>query len=206
MTILRTTPLAAITLVAGIWVSTPATILAQQPAMPKAAMTPEQKIANAVSAGPTAISGEATVLDWPARDGENPVVLRKGTNGWTCLPDMPTTEGSDPMCLDDVWMNWVEAYSTKTTPQITKVGIGYMIAPGGSHGSNTDPYATSPKPDNHWAHHPPHIMIALPDAQSLEGLSTDPRNGGPYVMFKGTPYAHIMAPIAGAMTMPMEHK
>ena len=34
--------------------------------------------------------------------------------------------------------------------------------------------------------------------KSLDGVSSDPRNGGPYVMYKGTPYAHIMAPIAGS--------
>jgi hypothetical protein len=26
-------------------------------------------------------------------------------------------------------------------------------------------------------------------------MSTDPWNGGPYVMWKGTPYAHIMVPV-----------
>lgn len=206
MDILRTTLLAATMVMTGIGSSTPLTLLAQQPAMPKAAMSTQQKIADAVSAAPTTISGKATVLDWPAMEGQKPVVLRKGTNGWTCLPDMPTTDGRDPMCIDEVWMTWVEAYTTKTTPKITKVGIGYMIAPGGSHASNSDPYATSMKPDNHWAHHPPHIMILVPDPKALEGVSTDPHNGGPYVMFKGTPYVHIMAPISGTTMMSMDHK
>jgi hypothetical protein len=38
-------------------------------------------------------------------------------------------------------------------------------------------------------------MIVVPDVRALSGLSTDPANGGPYVMFAGTPYAHIMAPV-----------
>jgi len=50
-------------------------------------------------------------------------------------------------------------------------------------------------PDNEWSHHPPHVMIAVPDLKSLDGLSTDAKNGGPWVMWKGTPYAHIMAPV-----------
>jgi len=29
----------------------------------------------------------------------------------------------------------------------------------------------------------------------LEGISTDPHNGGPFVMWKGTPYAHVMIPV-----------
>jgi hypothetical protein len=45
---------------------------------------------------------------------------------------------------------------------------------------------------------PPHLMILVPDLDSLAGLSTEPGNGGPYVMYAGTPYAHIMAPISAA--------
>jgi hypothetical protein len=43
-------------------------------------------------------------------------------------------------------------------------------------------------------------MILVPDLKALTGISTDPGNGGPYVMYAGTPYAHIMAP-AGSMAM-----
>jgi hypothetical protein len=160
-------------------------------------MTREQKIANAMSAAPASVSAKATILDWPARDGDKPSVLRAGTNGWNCLPDMPDTAGNDPMCLDASWMKWVDAYLSKTPPMISSVGIGYMIAPGGAHGSNSDPYAMKAMGDNQWTHHPPHIMIVVPDLKSLEGISTDPGNGGPYVMYKGTPYAHIMTPTAG---------
>ena len=157
-------------------------------------MTREQKIANALSAAPASVSAKATILDWPAKEGAAPTVLRAGTNGWSCLSDMPDTHGNDPMCLDEPWMKWVEAYMSKTAPKISRVGIGYMMAPGGSHGSNTDPYAMAESAGNQWAHHPPHMMIVVPDLKSLEGISTNPHNGGPYMMYKGTPYAHIMAP------------
>ena len=70
---------------------------------------------------------------------------------------------------------------------------------GGAKASNSDPYAMKATSDNQWAHHPPHMMIVVPDLKSLDGISTDPANGGPYVMFKGTPYAHIMAPTAPGM-------
>jgi hypothetical protein len=49
--------------------------------------------------------------------------------------------------------------------------------------------------DNHWGHHNPHMMIVVPDVKTLDGISADPQNGGPYVMYAGTPYAHIMAPV-----------
>ena len=42
----------------------------------------------------------------------------------------------------------------------------------------------------------PHLMVIFPDPKMLEGISDDPNNGGPYVMWKGTPYAHVMVPVA----------
>jgi hypothetical protein len=36
--------------------------------------------------------------------------------------------------------------------------------------------------------------MIISDAALLEGLPTDPKNGGPWVMWKGTPYAHVMIP------------
>ena len=168
-------------------------------------MTKEEKIANASTAAPASVSAKATVLDWPAKEGEKPPVLRAGTNGWTCFPDAHETDGNDPMCLDQPWLTWIDAYLTQKTPQIMRVGVGYMIAPGGAKASNTDPYAMAPTADNHFGLHQPHLMIVVPDMKALEGISTDPNNGGPYVMWKGTPYAHIMAPVtsppvSGTMT------
>lgn len=163
--------------------------------MPKM-MTTAEKIANAMTAAPASIAGKATILDWPAKEGDKPAVLRSGSNGWSCLPDMPDTDGNDPACLDQPWMQWVEAYMTHTAPKVSRVGIGYMTAAGGGWTSNTDPYAMKKTMDNHWGHHNPHVMIVVPDVKALEGISTDPNNGGPYVMYPGTPYAHIMAPIA----------
>lgn len=51
----------------------------------------EWKIQNAMSAAPRSISKAATVLDWPAKEGGDMVVLRKGTNDWTCIVDDPGT-------------------------------------------------------------------------------------------------------------------
>jgi hypothetical protein len=174
-----------------------ATASHQMPMPARGMMTKDQKMANAMSAAPPSVTARATILDWPTKEGDAPVVLRTGTNGWSCLPDMPETEGNDPMCLDRQWMEWVDAYMTRRTPQLMSVGIGYMIAPGGGWGSNTDPYAMTATSDNQWHQAPPHLMILVPDTKSLAGISTDPKNGGPYVMYAGTPYAHIMAPITG---------
>jgi hypothetical protein len=40
-----------------------------------------------------------------------------------------------------------------------------------------------------------HLMMLIPDLSMLEGMSTDHRNGGPWVMWPDTPYAHLMIPI-----------
>ena len=59
----------------------------------------EWKIANALSAGPASITDHATVIDWPANpeDGmSHGRVLRQGTNGWTCMPDVPGRPQHDP--------------------------------------------------------------------------------------------------------------
>jgi hypothetical protein len=158
-------------------------------------MTKEQKISNAMKAAPASIADQAKVLDWPATEGAQPTVLREGTNGWSCFPDFPATKGNDPMCLDASWLTFLDAYAAKKPPKVTQIGFGYMIAPGGAWGSNTDPFATGQTPDNEWGQDVPHIMIVVPNTDMLAGLPTDRNNGGPWVMWRGTPWAHIMVPV-----------
>src|SRR5437773_1039686 len=72
---------------------------AAKPASPKVGpvkppTTDAEKIRSAMSAGPAVIAKDATIMDMPSMK-----VLRKGTNGWTCIPDGPSP-GVDPMCLD----------------------------------------------------------------------------------------------------------
>lgn len=161
-----------------------------------AAPTAAQKIEDATAAAPAAIARAATVKDWPASEGGAMPVLRAGTNGWVCLPTPPSTSPlrRDPMCIDEVWQAWLDAYMRKATPGITRTGYAYMLV-SDAEASNTDPYATKATPDNHWHMVGPHLMVLYPDAKLYDGISTDPANGGPYVMFKGTPYAHVMWPV-----------
>jgi hypothetical protein len=145
-------------------------------------------IANALSAAPASITAGATVK---SHDGR---VLRQGTSDWVCMPDIPDAPNDTPMCLDAPWREVIDAWMTKRAPAATRVGFAYMLQ-GDIPVSNTDPFATGPTPANQWIQHgDPHVMVLLPDQRLLEGLSTDPKSGGPYVMWKGTPYAHIMLP------------
>ena len=145
-------------------------------------------IKSALSAAPANIADKATVKDWDDR------TLREGSNGWTCYPDMNDTPGNDPMCLDGPWVAWAQGWMSKTTPKVDMVGVAYMLM-GVSDASNDDPFAKTPKAGETWLSSPPHIMIVVPDPKQLDGMSSDPNNGGPWVMYKGTPYAHIMAPV-----------
>jgi hypothetical protein len=155
---------------------------------------PADKIADAVSAAPAAISAEATVMDWPSEPGGGMVELRKGSNAWVCFPDSPGSPRNDPMCLDPSFLAWARALSARTEPAIESVGFGYMLQ-GGSTASNTDPFAETPPAGGTWLEEPPHVMMVVPDPAALEGLPTDPENGGPWVMWQATPYAHVMMPV-----------
>ncbi len=158
-----------------------------------AALTDAQMIKSAMAAAPTAIAKHATVVAMQA-DGTMRT-LRKGSNGFTCMPDNPATPGPDPMCMDANAMEWVHAWVAHTPPA-AKVGLMYMLS-GGTDASNTDPYAQMPTADNHWIKTGPHVMIVGADlgfyAQYPKG--TEPDTGVPYVMWTGTPYQHLMAPV-----------
>jgi len=147
----------------------------------------DAKVMEALRAAPSRVAAQATVKDW---DG---TVLRPGKSAWTCYPS-PATMPNTPMCLDSVWEQWAPAWMNKKPFKTDKVGMAYMLM-GDSGSSNIDPYATKPSADNEWVVEGPHLMILVPDAKMLEGLPDDPKAGGPYVMWKGTPYAHIMVPV-----------
>jgi hypothetical protein len=47
-------------------------------------------------------------------------------------------------------------------------------------------------------------MVLSADAKTLDMYSTDPKSGGPWVMWKGTPYAHLMVPVSASQTAMMK--
>ena len=153
-----------------------------------AAAANEAKITDALSAARPAIAATASVVDW---DG---TVLKQGTGPYTCMPTPPMLDGKAPMCMDGPWMGWADAWMNKGEVHTAALGISYMLA-GDEGASNTDPFAEGPTDDNQWVVEGPHLMLIVPDPALLDGISTDPANGGPYVMWKGTPYAHVMVPV-----------
>lgn len=151
------------------------------------AQSSQDLILDALSAAPESIALDATVMDWEQN------VLQKGASGWVCFPSPPDIANA-PMCMDEAWQTWAHAWMSKGPVTIDRVGVAYMLQ-GDGGASNTDPFAKGPTADNAWVVEGPHLMLIVPDPADLDALSTDPENGGPYVMWKGTPYAHIMVPV-----------
>jgi hypothetical protein len=149
-----------------------------------------EAIRSAMSAAPASVSDDATVRDWQKQE------LRAGTNEWTCMPDRPDTERNDPWCVNAPWLNLINALINRIEPTYTEVGFAYMLQ-GHSQFSNSDPYQKEPTTDDDWVSDlGGHLMMLIPGAAYLEGISTDHRNGGPWVMWPNTPYAHLMIPVA----------
>ncbi|MEX0979917.1 MAG: hypothetical protein WDZ89_02415 [Gemmatimonadota bacterium] len=148
----------------------------------------EAMVRNALSAAPASIADDATVMDLEHN------VLREGTNGWVCMPHNPELPGNAPMCLDEPWMELIDAWMNRREPDVRQIGFGYMLQ-GDFPTSNVDPFAEEPREDNEWLGDAgPHVMMVVPDPALLESLPTDPGNGGPWVMWRDTPYAHVMIP------------
>jgi len=171
------------------------TVASQDAGSPPATRDSDVKIENAMSAAPSSIAGAAAILDNEFDNAGKFVMLREGSNGWSCFPDIPSSPGNDPACYDETWMAWNYAFASQEEPTVTVPGVAYMLQ-GGSDASNTDPFATEPAAGDEWVTSPPHIMILLPGGIDVAAFSTDHDAGGPYVMWAGTPYEHVMVPLA----------
>ena len=148
-------------------------------ATPAQAQSKDDLIKNALSAAPETIAMHATVADHQGN------VLREGSNGYVCLPDDPRP-GNSPMCLDSGWLAWADAWINKKPVALPdQISFAYMLE-GDAPTSNTDPWATEPTAD---------LMVLVPDLKLLENFPSDPEYGGPYVMWRGTDFAHLMIPV-----------
>jgi len=149
----------------------------------------EALIRSALAAAPPDIAKGAAVIA-PGADGKM-VTLKAGTNGFTCLPDQPETPGKDAMCLDPQAMIWAQSWMAHDPkPKNTAPGIAYMLT-GGSDISANDPWAKI-VPGQKFIESPPHWMVMWPFDPKTTGLSVTPKKTGTWIMFAGTPYAHLM--------------
>jgi hypothetical protein len=144
----------------------------------------------ALSAAPAHISKDATVMV-PGDDGKLREV-RKGTNGFTCIPTVNYRETPDPMCMDAAVGQWVtDLMSGAPKPSNTVPGISYM-ARGGMHWEKDGKILMKEEPGAKLVKEPPHWMMMWPFESATTKLPTQPNPSGVWIMFDGTPYAHLM--------------
>ena len=150
-------------------------------------------VSSARAAAPGSVSGDASVVTMDTKGAVTTLV--KGTNGWTCMPDNPNKPGPDAMCFDQNAAQWVAAWVAHKPPPANVEGLMYMLG-GGTDSSNTDPYATKPTASNDWVKTGPHIMVVgSKDILVGHPSGARPDTSAPYVMWAGTPYAHLMIPV-----------
>jgi hypothetical protein len=87
------------------------------------------------------------------------------------------------------------AWIGRKEPPKGKIGFMYMLA-GGTDASNTDPYAAAPADGAEWISTGPHVMI-VNATELMAGYPSEPvpETKAPYIMWAGTPYAHLMIPV-----------
>jgi hypothetical protein len=136
--------------------------------------------------------------------------LRKGTNGWTCMAANPngpdpgngwsSAHEAMPLCGDVQAFKWITAYMKGNTPKMDSDGWAWMLH-GDMGEDNAEPghvgnltWKKAHKSD--WIESGAHLMLMPKDPVpwSKEGMNMDFNTGGPYTMFAGTKYAHVMIP------------
>ena len=150
----------------------------------------------ASAGGPDFISRDATI-GWIDAQGALHV-MRPGTNAFTCVIVVPDPFGG-PICGDHAAAGWVLAMLTSAAqpPSGGAPGIAYM-AHGGAHyedasGTVVMEHDQSPHAaGTHRVVERPHWMLMYPFDPAATGLPTKENGTGSYIMFAGTPWAHVM--------------
>jgi len=153
-------------------------------------MSKDELIKLSRSGGPAAVSKDATIL-LPGADGKLMQAV-KGTNGFTCMPDIDGMKVPDPICADAASMQWVnDLMSGAPKPTNAVPGVAYM-AKGGWYFKKDGKILMENEPGAEAIQEPPHWMIFWPFENKTVGLPTFPDSFGVYIMWDGTPYAHLM--------------
>lgn len=161
----------------------------------------DEQIAAAVLPLPADARAGATVLGYGA-DGKL-ITLRKGTGSMTCLADDPKAQGFHVACYHDSMEPFMARGRELRTSGVTGTqvdSVRFREAKAGtlklpSHpaslysltGGTFDP-ATKTAPGARWLY-----VVYIPYATSATtGISDKPQENAPWLMFPGTPKAHIM--------------
>lgn len=154
------------------------------------AMGDAQYVKIAESGAPAAISSKAAITRLDAKG--NATTVRTGTNGFTCIVGVPGDPDA-PFCGDQNAYTWiVSAASGQPKPTNAAPGIAYMAQGGMHHETPTRDVVMMAGANTHPVKEPPHWMLMWAFDPAASGLPTKENSGGVYIMFAGTPYAHLM--------------
>lgn len=153
-------------------------------------LSESDQIRLAMSAAPDTIAKNAAIV---ALDQNGALVtVKEGTNQFTCLADLPGTPKADPVCADPNAMQFLTSLlEGEPRPANKAPGIAYM-ANGGQHWHKDGKILMQEEQGARLVDEPPHWMITWPFDPKTTGLPTGENPGGVYIMWEGTPYAHLM--------------
>lgn len=150
----------------------------------------DDQIQLAMSAAPQRIAANAAIVAVDA--GGTLVTIKEGTNQFTCVSDLPSTPKADPVCADTNAKQFLTSMmKNDPKPANQAPGVAYM-ANGGQHWEKDGMILMKEAAGATLVDEPPHWMITWPFDPQTTGLPTQPNEGGVYIMFAGTPYAHLM--------------
>jgi hypothetical protein len=153
-------------------------------------LSQQEQMKLALSAAPPHVAKEAAVLVF-GEDGKL-MEARPGSNGFTCIPTVMNLPIPDPMCMDASAKQWLDdIMQNAPKPSNAVPGIAYMAA-GGSHWEKQGEVVMNEEPGAKAVKEPPHWMNMWPFDSKTSKLPKKPNPSGVYIMFDGTPYAHLM--------------
>ena len=171
------------------------------PAQTPTIASSDEQVAAAVLPLPADARAGATVLGYGS-DGKL-ITLRKGTGSMTCLADDPKEDRFHVACYHDSMEPFMARGRELRTSGVTGTqvdSVRFREAKAGTlklpnhpaslyslTGGKFDP-ATKTAPGARWLY-----VVYIPYATSAStGLSDKPQENAPWIMFPGTPKAHIM--------------
>ncbi|MEO5922804.1 MAG: hypothetical protein ABIR70_03160 [Bryobacteraceae bacterium] len=151
----------------------------------------QAQLARAIAAGPKQVTDSARIEGSDAQGKR--IVLREGTNGFTCLPGNPKVVGRPASCSNQAAQQWsADLAAGKPAPTNKEAGFIYMESGATERSASGATVKIGPQ----W-------MIIWPFDPKASGLSATKKDTGAYILWPGTPYAHlhIMGQAVGPATL-----
>lgn len=161
-------------------------------------MSHDQQTQLALSAAPRHIAQDAAVM--LLGDDGKLMEVRKGTNGFTCIPDPnPNADRLEPICMDQATVQWFTSFKNNAPkPSNTVPGIAYM-AKGAEGWIKDGKLLPKQEAGSILVDFPPHWMIFWPFDSKESGFpscTVQPeqvvRPGNVCILWEGSPYASLI--------------